>query len=173
MFNDKRFVDKVSVDKRGRPKNFATKENFEKFYELESSSDSDAEEKEEEETKKSKEIATKKTEVKTVKQKKGKQIEKEKNKPTKKEIIPSPKETKKGQKALKKTETKTKKKKAEESESEDESDVDEKIRSKLRSDGIDYARGEGDLLSDSRYRYYSCHFLNFTSTVFDKIMVLK
>lgn len=34
MFNDKSFVDKVSVDKRGRPKNFATKENFEKFYDL-------------------------------------------------------------------------------------------------------------------------------------------
>jgi hypothetical protein len=39
MFKDKRFVSKVGVDKRGRPGNFTTKENFEKFYHLESSSD--------------------------------------------------------------------------------------------------------------------------------------
>ena len=52
MFSDKRFVTKVSVDKRGRPKSFATKENFEKFYELESSSSDD--EAEEEKSKKEK-----------------------------------------------------------------------------------------------------------------------
>lgn len=148
MFNDKRFVDKVSVDKRGRPKNFATKENFEKFYELESSSESESDDKEEEETKKSKK--DKKIDGKTPKQEKGKQVEKDK-----KNLNKSLKDAKKGQKALKKTEakSKSKKQKAAESESEDKSsDIDEKIRSKLRSNGIDYARGEGELLSDSRYK---------------------
>ena len=44
MFKDKKFVSKVSVDKRGRPGNFSTKENFEKFYHLDSSDDEDDEE---------------------------------------------------------------------------------------------------------------------------------
>ena len=45
LFKDKKFVSKVNVDKRGRPGNFSTKENYEKFYELESSdSDDDSEE---------------------------------------------------------------------------------------------------------------------------------
>lgn len=36
LFKDKKFVSKVSVDKRGRPGNFSTKENFEKFYHMDS-----------------------------------------------------------------------------------------------------------------------------------------
>ena len=47
MFKDKKFVSKVSVDKRGRPGNFSTKENFEKFYHLDSSDDEDDEEEKE------------------------------------------------------------------------------------------------------------------------------
>lgn len=41
LFKDKKFVSKVSVDKRGRPGNFSTKENYEKFYQMESSSGED------------------------------------------------------------------------------------------------------------------------------------
>merc|ERR1712066_602246 len=41
LFKDKKFVSKVNVDKRGRPGNFSTKENYEKFYELESSDSDD------------------------------------------------------------------------------------------------------------------------------------
>jgi len=41
MFKDKKFVSKVSVDKRGRPGNYSTKENFEKFYHLENSDEED------------------------------------------------------------------------------------------------------------------------------------
>ena len=37
MFEDDRFVSKCTVDKRGRPKNFSSKETYQKFYELESS----------------------------------------------------------------------------------------------------------------------------------------
>ena len=47
MFEDDRFVSKCTVDKRGRPKNFSSKETYQKFYELESSDsekdDSDSE----------------------------------------------------------------------------------------------------------------------------------
>ena len=49
LFKDKKFVSKVSVDKRGRPGNFSTKENFEKFQEIESSDSEDEEQEEEEE----------------------------------------------------------------------------------------------------------------------------
>ncbi len=41
LFTDKKFVSKVSVDKRGRPGNFSTKENYEKFYQMDTSSESD------------------------------------------------------------------------------------------------------------------------------------
>ena len=37
LLEDKKFGSKVSIDKRGRPGNFSTKENFAKFYELDSS----------------------------------------------------------------------------------------------------------------------------------------
>jgi len=37
VLKDKKFVSKVKVDKRGRPGNFSTKENYQKFYELDSS----------------------------------------------------------------------------------------------------------------------------------------
>ena len=52
LLKDKKFVSKASVDKRGRPGNFSTKENYEKFYELESSSSEDSDDEEEEQTKK-------------------------------------------------------------------------------------------------------------------------
>ncbi len=56
MFKDKRFVSKVGVDKRGRPGNFTTRENFEKFYDLqESDSEEDSSDEEQnEDAKKSK-----------------------------------------------------------------------------------------------------------------------
>jgi len=48
MFKDANFVSKCSVDKRGRPTTFSSKENFKKYYALKDSdeeeSDSDAEE---------------------------------------------------------------------------------------------------------------------------------
>jgi hypothetical protein len=125
MFNDKRFVAKVSVDKRGRPKNFATKENFEKFYDLQTSSDDDEEEVEE------KGISKSRPEVKS---KEKPEIEKRKT--------PSVSTSRK---------IKASKVVAEASDSEDdEHEVDEKILERLRSGEVDYARGEANLLSDSR-----------------------
>ena len=44
LFKDKKFVSKVNVDKRGRPGNFSTKENYEKFYQMDSSDSSDDDE---------------------------------------------------------------------------------------------------------------------------------
>lgn len=46
LFKDKKFVSKVSVDKRGRPGNYSTKENYEKFYQMESDDESSDEEEE-------------------------------------------------------------------------------------------------------------------------------
>ena len=40
MFADERFVSKCSVDKRGRPQNFSSKENYRKYYEMDDESDS-------------------------------------------------------------------------------------------------------------------------------------
>ena len=45
LFKDKKFVSKVSVDKRGRPGNYSTKENYEKFYQMDSDSDDEEDEK--------------------------------------------------------------------------------------------------------------------------------
>ena len=44
LFKDKKFVSKVSVDKRGRPGNYSTKENYEKFYQMDSDSDDEEDE---------------------------------------------------------------------------------------------------------------------------------
>ena len=44
LFKDKKFVSKVGVDKRGRPGNYSTKENFEKFYQLDSSDEDSSDE---------------------------------------------------------------------------------------------------------------------------------
>jgi hypothetical protein len=157
MFSDKRFVTKVSVDKRGRPKSFASKENFEKFYDLESSSDDD-------------EAGPEEAEVEREDQ------EAEKSKATKNKKKQSPKET--GKKVTKKVAKKSegnssvgklgkdkhakdkKSRKVVDSESSSESDVESQIRAKLRSDEVDYARGEANLLSDSRCQ--SCDFEIYT-----------
>merc|ERR1719495_2631549 len=40
MFKDERFVSKCTIDKRGRPNTFTSKENFRKYYDLESSGSS-------------------------------------------------------------------------------------------------------------------------------------
>lgn len=49
MFEDEKFVSKCAVDKRGRPTNYTSKENYKKYYDLkdsdESESDSDSDEK--------------------------------------------------------------------------------------------------------------------------------
>ena len=49
MFKDERFVSKCTVDKRGRPQNFSTKENYRKYYDLKDSDESDSEENSDEE----------------------------------------------------------------------------------------------------------------------------
>ena len=49
MFNDDRFKLKYSVDKRGRPVNFTSKEQLEKFYDLESESEEEEKDPEENE----------------------------------------------------------------------------------------------------------------------------
>ena len=139
MFNDKRFVDKVDVDKRGRPKSFATKENFEKFYQLESSSENDEDDDEakieEKKDGKKESKKLKKKESKTIVSVKNKQTETKKGKKSKKleretEKKQEQTETKKGKKS-KKMERKTEKKE-EQSEAESESDDDDKIISKLQ-----------------------------------------
>ena len=43
MFNDERFVSKCTVDKRGRPQNFTSKENYRKYYDLKGSDESESE----------------------------------------------------------------------------------------------------------------------------------
>ena len=42
MFAEERFVSKCSVDKRGRPQNLTSKENYRKYYDLKDSDDSDS-----------------------------------------------------------------------------------------------------------------------------------
>ena len=156
MFTDKRFVTKVSVDKRGRPKNFATKENFEKFYDLETSSEDDDGGKEEgvEEQERPTEVERVKKSEKKLKQKlKVEESKKSKDKGDKKV---GKRDELKAQKVAKAKKAAAATKEEEEDEgssssgSESESDVDQKILEKLRSDAVDYARGEANLLSDSR-----------------------
>ena len=53
VLKDKKFVSKVNVDKRGRPGSFSTKENYQKFYALDSSeTDSSDDDDEKDETEK-------------------------------------------------------------------------------------------------------------------------
>ena len=41
MFKDKQFVSKCTVDKRGRPQSYTSSENYRRYYDLDSSDDSD------------------------------------------------------------------------------------------------------------------------------------
>jgi len=43
MFEDERFVSKCAVDKRGRPTNYTSKENYKKYYDLKDSDESESE----------------------------------------------------------------------------------------------------------------------------------
>ena len=58
VLKDKKFVSKVNVDKRGRPGNFSTKENYQKFYELDSS-DSESSDEEDDDKEKDDDTAPK------------------------------------------------------------------------------------------------------------------
>jgi len=42
MFNEEKFVSKCAVDKRGRPNNFTSKENYKRYYDLKDSDDSES-----------------------------------------------------------------------------------------------------------------------------------
>jgi hypothetical protein len=48
MFSEPRFVSRCSVDKRGRPTSFSSKENFKKYYDLKDSDESDSDDDNEE-----------------------------------------------------------------------------------------------------------------------------
>merc|ERR1719510_2135552 len=47
LFTNEKFSSKCSVDKRGRPKSLSAKDSFEKFYRLDSESDSEESERSE------------------------------------------------------------------------------------------------------------------------------
>ena len=49
MYNEERFVSKCTVDKRGRPQNFTSKENYRKYYDLKDSDESESEDESDEE----------------------------------------------------------------------------------------------------------------------------
>ena len=53
MFADERFVSKCTVDKRGRPQNLGSKENYRKYYDLKDDEEEDEEEEDEDEEEKS------------------------------------------------------------------------------------------------------------------------
>ena len=66
VLKDEKFVSKVNVDKRGRPGSFSTKENYQKFYDLDSSDteSSEDEDDEKDETEKNKTPKNKKSKSK-------------------------------------------------------------------------------------------------------------
>ena len=175
MFKDKKFSVKYTIDKRGRPVNHSTTEDLRKYYELSSSDEGKAEEKEDAEDEKHiSKIKKKKGDINNKISKKTssklKNVGKESSESwTVSNIDENEKQSVIETKVLKKKPEKNKKKNSDTASlskiHEDNLDENEKqliiknktekeqitknIKQKLRDLTIDYARGEGVLLSDS------------------------
>jgi len=117
MFKEEKFVSKCTVDKRGRPKNFTSKENYRKYYDLkgsdESESDSDvdqsADDDDDDNVAGGSDVENAGTQQKSAEHETDSEEEEEETGP---QIEPS-------------------------------------IKAKLHNHSVDYARGEGNLYSDS------------------------
>ena len=156
MFSDKRFVTKVQVDKRGRPKNFAVKENFEKFYDLQSSSSDDDEAQEVDSPSENLEKESRKKDKKVLRSEQSDTVQKvSRNK----------------SKSVAKKEEKIVHKKVGTSKVDDLT-----IKRKIHSDEVDYARGESRILTDSRSVVNStvrCRLIGWTDQLKQASNVIK
>ncbi|XP_059471907.1 ESF1 homolog [Neocloeon triangulifer] len=132
MFQDSKFKVKSVVDKRGRPVNYASTENYKKYYELTSSSEDDDSEAEEK-TAQKKVDKSKKVEVK--RPEKDEESEEESDS-SKEDDEDEEEENEDNERALElgKAEKKL---------------VTSEVRQKLKDLSTDYARGVGQICSDS------------------------
>lgn len=154
MFNDKRFTLKYTVDKRGRPVNQTSTENLKKYYDISSSEEDSSKEES-----KSQDQQSKKKKSKKKKDTKGN--DKKITEGTETEESDEGNFSSNGSLLLLNKPTKFVSKKEDENfDYEDIEDqlkikrpndkkLDEKVKKKLRDLTIDYARGEGILMSDS------------------------
>ncbi|KYN00396.1 PREDICTED: ESF1 homolog [Cyphomyrmex costatus] len=175
MFKDKKFIMKYTVDKRGRPVNQTITEDLRKYYDLSSSEDEDtsvSSTNKKDNKKKVKDIKGKKKdkkkeiELKTEIDSSDKRNEDEKNKDvcllnqknfselkTKEESSnedeSSDNETKSVQKEFSQAELDKNNKKLHKRRKNENSILTHEIKEKLRDLTVNYARGEGVLLSDS------------------------
>jgi len=123
LFTQEKFVSKCAVDKRGKPRHLTAKEDYAKFYDLDSSEEEDDEkEKVKAKPSKKKEVAKKKRDNTS-----------EEDSDTEDERVPEGSEESEDDGAR---EGKA-------------AELEPEIVAKLRDDSVDYARGEGRLYSDS------------------------
>jgi hypothetical protein len=146
MFSDKKFQLKYTVDKRGRPVQQTQSENFKKYYELSSGDESD-------ENNSEKSIKRK---VKTKEIVKGNIFSVTPVNSDKKDSNNEEAESEVSDEEFKKRLIHdTKRLGSDDSESEDDTDaihkskIDENIKARLQDLSFDYARGVGELFSDS------------------------
>ncbi|XP_043259726.1 ESF1 homolog isoform X2 [Colletes gigas] len=165
MFNDKKFTVQYTIDKRGRPINQTSSENLRKYYDLPSSEDE--EDQEETDTSKLKKISPTKHDVDTnnkdedddspdncfssngellrIKPKEESNVDSEEHSESKSESDSDAKSITNSLKAdLKASEKQLKIRRQNES-----NNLTNKIKEKLRDLSVNYARGEGVLLTDS------------------------
>ncbi|XP_065343222.1 ESF1 homolog [Cloeon dipterum] len=135
MFKDSKFKVKSLVDKRGRPVNFASTENYKKYYELTSSEeDSDEDDDQEEGEQKPK------VHDKTSKQKK---VQDEKSASSEEEDQESVDDVSGGEEADDEID------KSLNIDQDEKKLVTSEVRAKLKDLSVDYARGGGQLCTDS------------------------
>ncbi|XP_065158130.1 ESF1 homolog [Atheta coriaria] len=137
MFKDKKFKVKYTVDKRGRPVNHSTTENLKRYYDIDSDDDDekDNEDSNQEESEEESEEGTNEDKEQDDEEDDEEEEEEEK-------------EVQQDDKKLKNKLNKEKQKKVKEP-TLDSSDknVSDQIKKKLKNLTVDYARGEGNLLS--------------------------
>lgn len=133
MFEDERFVNKCAVDKRGRPTNYTSKENYKKYYDLKDSDESDSDSESEEK-------------ILTEDVKLPDKLDSDED-----SLIGSFSKTPEVQTATSEDDDQSDDENVEEenlsSEPGGSRDFDPKVKSKLRDMSVDYARGEATLYS--------------------------
>merc|ERR1719186_454178 len=141
MFEDERFVSKCAVDKRGRPTNYTSKENYKKYYHLKDSDESDSES----ETEDKIEEPTNKNESDQD------STEGDFSKTPEVQTATSEDEEDDDDQSDKDSDQSSDEDKDEENQSQSTSHIrdefDPKLKSKLRDMNVDYARGEAALYS--------------------------
>ncbi|XP_075232806.1 ESF1 homolog [Lycorma delicatula] len=175
IFNDNRFQVTYTVDKRGRPVNQSSSENFRKYYDLSSSDENDSEENDSQEELNDINDDLKSNEIdhvhkKTLKSKDISDKKKRNDDSSKKPLIKETTTIDQDVAIKKVTKTKNQTKEFDKSSSDEESDHQEiklddlssqldsvkkrsklpdTIKKKLHNLNVDYARGMGTLMSDS------------------------